>query len=524
MTNYREILRLRSLGINNKQIAESMGIARQTVITTLQTAFAQGLDWQSAESLSDKDLSAKLFPQGGGKPTYKMPDYEYVHREMAKLGVTQQLLWFEYCDECRAAGETPYQLTQFKTYYREYVVKTKATMHIKRKPAETMEVDWAGQTARLTDSDTGEIIDAYIFVAALPYSGYAYAEAFLSHSQEDWITAHVNAYNYFGGVTRIVVPDNLKTGVIKNTRTELVLNKAYQDMAEHYGTAIIPTRVRSPKDKATVEGAVGNISSFILAAIRNQQFFTLKELNTVIRERLHAFNHKAFQKKDGSRATWFAEEQSYLLPLPLNPYELATWKIATVTYNYHIAVDEQYYSVPHEYIKKKVDVRVTRNTIEVFSDGTRLCSHIRLHGRRGQYSTQEAHMPPNHQKYVQWNGERFRNWAAKIGQNAAAVVEGILSSYKVEQQGYRACMALLKLSDTYSPERLESACVKAFSYMPRPSYKAIQAILKTGQDKITEEAVTPAKPNEFGFTRGSDYYGTSSLSPNANDKEGDSNA
>lgn len=507
MTNYREILRLRSLGINHKQIAESMGIARQTVVTVLQRTFAQGLDWQAAEFLSDSELSVRLFPQEGGKPSYKMPDYDYVHRELAKPGVTQQLLWFEYCDQCRESGEIPYQLTQFKTHYREYVTKTKATMHINRKPGEIMEVDWAGQTAHLIDADTGENLGAYVFVAALPYSGYSYAEAFLTQNQEAWIAAHVNAYSFFGGVTRILVPDNLKTGVIKNTRAETVLNKAYQEMAEHYGTAIIPARVRSPKDKATVEGSVGNISSFILAAIRNQQFFTLKELNVVIRERLHAFNHKTFQKKDGSRATWFAEEQSYLLPLPLNPFELAAWKIATVAFNYHIAVDEQYYSVPHEYIKRKVDVRITRNTVEVFLEGTRLCSHVRLYGRRGQYSTQEVHMPPNHQQYIQWNGERFRKWAVKIGQNTAAVVESILTGYKVEQQGYRACMALLKLSDTYSPERLEAACVRAFSYMPRPSYKAIQAILKTGQDKISEESSAPAEPDEFGFTRGPAYYG-----------------
>jgi transposase len=379
-------------------------------------------------------------------------------------------------------------------------------MHIHRKPGESLEVDWAGQTAHLIDADTGEILDAYVFVASLPYSGYSYAEAFMDHNQESWIAGHVNAYSFFGGVTRILVPDNLKTGVIKNTRTEIILNKTYQEMAEHYGTAIIPARVRSPKDKATVEGSVGNISSFILAAIRNQQFFTLKELNTVIRERLQAYNRKPFQKKEGSRATWFTEEQSYMLPLPLNPFELAVWKVATVAFNYHIAVDEQYYSVPHDYIKRKVDVRITRNTVEVFIDGTRLCSHISLHGRKGQYSTQEAHMPPNHQKYVQWNGERFRQWAVKIGQNTAAVVESILTGYKVEQQGYRACMALLKLSDTYSPERLESACIKAFSYMPRPSYKAIQAILKTGQDKISEESATPVEQDEFGFTRGSDYY------------------
>lgn len=504
MTNYREILRLRSLGINHSRIADSMGISRQTVVTALQRAVAQGLDWQTAEGMSDRELVAKLFPVGEGKLGYKMPDYSYVHREMAKPGMTQQLLWFEYCDQCRDSGEIPYQLTQFKKHYREYLIKNKATMHISRKPGETMEVDWAGQTAEVVDSDTGEVLDAYVFVAALPYSGYAYAEAFLSQNQEAWIAAHVNAYSYFGGVARILVPDNLKTGVIKNTRAEIVLNKSYQEMAEHYGTAIIPARVRTPKDKATVEGTVGNVSGYILATIRNQKFFTLRELNEVIRERLYAFNRKPFQKKDGSRATWFAEERPSLLPLPRNPFEPAEWRSATVAFNYHIAVDEQYYSVPFEYIKRRVEVRLTRSVVEVFFEGSRICSHIRLHGRRGQYSTQEAHMPPKHQQYTQWNSERFRSWAAKIGTHTAAVVESILIGYRVEQQGYRACMALLKLSEQYSQEWLEAACGKALFYTPRPSYKSIQTILKSGQDKPSVGA--PPSTSEFGFTRGADYY------------------
>ena len=504
MTNYREILRLRSLGLNHSGIAGSMGISRQTVVTALQRAQVQGLDWQSAESLSDKELAQRLNPTAGDKPAYKLPDYENIHRELAKPGMTQQLLWFEYCEQCRAAGELPYQLTQFKTHYREYVAKTKATMHIQRKPGELMEVDWAGQAAHLVDADTGELFGAYIFVAALPYSGYAYAEAFTSQDQEAWITAHVNAYCFFGGVTRILTPDNLKTGVIKNTRSELVLNRSYQEMAEHYGTAIIPARVRSPKDKATVEGVVGNISSFILASIRNQTFFTLREMNAVIWDKLHVFNHKPFQKKDGSRATWFAEERTYMLPLPRNAYEMSVWKTATVSFNYHIAVDEQYYSVPFEYIKRKVDVRVTRNVVEIFFEGSRICSHVRLHGRRGQYSTMEEHMPPKHQQYIQWTGERFRSWAANIGANAATVVESILIGYKVEQQGYRACMALLKLSEQYTPERLEAACAKALFYTPRPSYKSIQTILKSGQDKKPDE--TSSSSSEYGFTRGAEYY------------------
>ena len=507
MTNYREILRLRSLGLNHSQIAESMGIARQTVVTSLRRAASKGLDWQATESLSDSELSAKLFPPLGVGLGYKIPDYEFIHRELAKSGVTLQLLWFEYCDKCRDAGEIPYQLTQFKKYYRDYVVKTKATMHINRKPGEIMEVDWAGQTAKLIDTDTGEEIDAYVFVAALPYSGYAYVEAFLSQKQDAWIAAHVNAYGFFGGVTRILVPDNLKTGVVKNTKAETVLNKTYQELAEHYGTAIIPARIRAPKDKPTVEGAVGNISTFILAAIRNQRFFSLREMNAVIREKLHAFNHKPFQKKEGSRASVFAEERTFLLPLPKNAFELASWKIATVQYNYHVSVDGQFYSVPYEYIKRKVDVRLTRNVVEIIFEGIRVCSHVRLHGRQGQYSTQEAHMPPNHQQYTQWNGDRFRKWAAKIGENTATIVETILTGYKVEQQGYRACMALLKMADTYTPERLETACGRALSYTPRPSYKAIQAILKSGQDKISEKSSAPSDPSPFGFTRGADYYG-----------------
>jgi len=506
MTNYREILRLKHLGINNSQIAESMMLSRQTVVTALKRAAAQELDWQSAESLSDRELTAKLFPNGTDASNYLMPDYDYIHKELAKPGVTQQLLWFEYCEKNKDSGKIPYQLTQFKTHYREYLTTAKATMHISRKPGETMEVDWAGQTAHLTDSDTGEMIPAYLFVAALPYSGYAYAEVFLSRVQDAWLAAHVNAYAYFGGVTRIVVPDNLKTGVIKHTKDELVLNKSYHELAEYYGTAILPARVYSPKDKATVEGTVGNISNFILAAIRNQTFFTLRELNEVIKERLYAFNRKPFQKKDGSRATWFAEERLSLLPLPLNPYEIAEWKTAIVAFNYHIGVDEQYYSVPHEYIKREVDVRLTSAVVEVFVDGSRICSHVRLYGRRGQYSTQETHMPQKHQKYLQWNGERFRKWATTIGENTSAVVDAILSGLKVEQQGYRSCMALLKLAEKYTAPRLESACIRALGYSPRPTYKAIQTILQSGQDRLEDDPTPPPEPSLFGFTRGADYY------------------
>ena len=212
----------------------------------------------------------------------QVPDYAYVHKELQRSGVTLNLLWLEYCEQCRVNGELPYQSTQFNKYYVDFVHKTKATMRLEHKPGETMQVDWAGQTTHIVDIDTGEQLDAYLFVAVLPYSGYAYTEAFLDMKQDAWITAHVNAYRFFGGVTRILTPDNLKTGVIKNTKDETVVNKSYQEMAEHYGTASIPARPRKPKDKAFVEGSVGVVSTWILAALRNQQFLSLKELNNAI--------------------------------------------------------------------------------------------------------------------------------------------------------------------------------------------------------------------------------------------------
>lgn len=506
MTNYREILRLNSLGLNNSQIAEACGCSRTTVVQTLRLAGDKSISYPLPKEMSDKELVETLFPPPPSKIKYKMPDYEYVYREMQRKGVTLNLLWLEYCDRCRNSGEVPYQSTQFNKYYRDFLAKKNATMHLNHKPAEIMQVDWAGDTASITDTDTGKPIPAYVFVATLPYSGYSYVEAFLSMNQECWITAHVNAYKFFGGVTRIIQCDNLKTGVEKHSKNEVILNKTYQELAEHYGTAIIPARVRAPKDKAMVEGTVGVISTFILAALRNGQFFSLWELNEAIRERLNLFNSKPFQKKEGSRLSMFEEENCYLLPLPSSHYEMSTWKIATVSPDYHISVEKMNYSVPYEYIKQKVDVRLTTGTVEVFFEGNRICSHSRLYGRPDQYSTIDVHMPPEHQQYIKWNGERFIEWAAKIGKSTEIVIKAILGGYKVEQQGYKTCMGILKLSDKYSAERLENACKKALSYTPRPSLKNIQAILSSGQDKIYDEVPTTSSSTQYGFTRGDEYY------------------
>ena len=312
-------------------------------------------------------------------------------------------------------------------------------------------------------------------------------------------------YKYFGGVARILVPYNCKTAVIHNGGfKDQQINETYQEMAEYYGTAIIPARVRDPKDKPNAEGTVGNISTWITAVLRDEQFFSLAELNRAIRDKLELFNQRLFQKKEGSRRSLFLGEE---LPLPATRFELSDWKTATVQFNYHISVDGMLYSVPFEYIKKKVDVRVTDTTIEIFYNHNRIASHCRLKGRKGQYSTITEHMPEDHQKYLEWNGDRFRKWAERIGINTYTVVNAIFTSKSVEQQTYRSCMGLLKLAEKYSNATLEAACKKALIYTASPSYKSIKNILVTGSEKLAAETpATIATNKTHGITRGADYY------------------
>ena len=510
MTQYREILRLHSRGISQRNTSISCQCSRNTVARVVARAKEMSIGWPLHADLTDGELEKMLFPNST-TPTssHRLPDLDYIHKEMAKAGVTLRLLWTEYCTACRLGNEFPLMYSQFCYHYQKYAENKRATMHIPRKPGEQIEVDWAGQTATIVNDETGEIIPAFIFVAALSYSQYAYVEAFLSRDQECWISAHVNMYRYFGGVSRLLVPDNLKTGVERTDWYDPTINKTYHEMAEHYDTAVIPARIRKPQDKPNAEGTVGIISTWIIAALRHQKYFSLAELNRAIFEKLETFNQKPFQKKEGSRLSVFLEqEKPFLLPLPKTAYELAIWKIATVQLNYHIAVDKRNYSVPYEYIKRQVDVRITRRVIEVFFNNHRICSHPRLYGYPGQYSTTDGHMPPDHQAYIQWNAERFIDWAQKIGPNTAMTVKAILSSRKVEQQGYKSCLALIKLADKYSVVRLEASCKKALHYTPRPSYKIVKTILSTGQDKVADEP-EPVKDDNVenhGFTRGANYY------------------
>ncbi|WP_042353475.1 IS21 family transposase, partial [Bacillus rubiinfantis] len=364
MIKYREILRLHGQNLSQRSIASSCSCSRNTVSEVLKRAAEKGVEWPFERDLDDVKLQEILFPEKKKSNSRRQPDVDHIHKEMAKSGVTLSLLWYEYCEECRQNREIPYSYRQFCRFYTNYATTTKATMRIKRKPGEIMEVDWSGQTATIKDNITGHNVPAYVFVAVLPCSQYAYVEAFLSMDIESWITAHIHAFNHFGGITRMVVPDNLKTGVTKASGTNPIINRTYHEMAEHYQTVIMPARIRHPKDKANVEGTVGVISTWIIASLRNQQFFSITELNKAIKEKLVEFNEKPFQKKSGSRLSAFLEEEKFaLLPLPASMYELASWKKATVQYDYHILIDNMYYSVPYEYIKHQVDVRITKNII-----------------------------------------------------------------------------------------------------------------------------------------------------------------
>lgn len=516
MTKYREILRLNAMGISQVGIAKSCQCCRKTVRKVLKTAEEKGIQWPLESNVTDEVLLKTLRTTSTEEKVSeneikkKLPDLEYIHKELMKNGVSLRLLWTEYYEECRAKKEDPLMYSRFCFHYQKFAENKRATMHILRKPAEQIEVDWAGTTGDVIDRDTGELIPVYFFVGSLSYSCYTYVEGFFSMNMESWISAHVNMFEFFGGVSKILIPDNLKTGVNKTEDYIPEINKTYREMSEHYGTAIIPARIRKPKDKATVEGSVGNITTWIIAALRKQQFFSLSELNREVKKKLDEVNRKPFQKREGSRLNIFlGEEKPLLLKLPPTPFELATWKIATVQFNYHISVDKMHYSVPHKYIKNKVDVRITKNIIEIFFQGSRIASHRKLYGAIGQYSTIDTHMPENHNKFLQWNAERFIAWAEKIGPYTSTTIKSILTSQKVEQQGYKSCMGLLKLSEKFSSSRLEAACKKVCTYTINPNYKNVKIVLESGQDKNPESSdkLENKDANEFEFVRGASYYG-----------------
>lgn len=519
LSRLREILRLNSLGISQRQIAMSCGCSRNTVQDVLIRCQVAKINWPLPENLSEDKVLAILYPAETPASDQKKdslvgkaaPDYKYVHQELARKGVNLKLLWSEYVTGCKSAGSDYLQYSQFCVRYRQYAHRTQATMHISHKPGEKCSVDWAGTTYDIWNQETGEAIPTYLFVGTLNSSKYTFVKAYPDTKLTSWTTAHVEMFNYFQGVPRIVVPDNCKTAVIKtSTSDEPVLNQSYLEMAEYYGFAVIPARPRRPKDKPAVEKSVDVATTWILGALRKRLFFNLSDLNDAIAEKLEELNDRPFQKLAGSRRSAFlGEEVAALQPLPQTPFELAIWKTAMVGLNYHIEVDKSFYSVLYHYIKHKVDVRLTSRTLEIFYQGRRISSHPRHYGKPGHYETNPDHMPSNHQAYREWNGERFRRWAANVGPQTEAVIDAVLNARAHEQQAYRGCLSLLKLADKFTPDRLEKACEKAI-LLGAPRFRIVRNILESGQDQIGLKNPQPVDNNPETIIhrniRGNDYY------------------
>ncbi len=502
MRKIKEVLRLRALGLTGRQIAASAGVARSTVSEYLKKADAAGLSWPQPEGMDDAALIRRLFPPGpASQGKQRLPDYGYIHTELKKKGVTLRLLWEEYLSE----NPEGYRYTQFCHYYHRYKGKLNLSMRQVHRAGEKMFVDFAGQTMPVVDRYTGAVREAEVFVAVLGASSYTYACAVWSQELDSWIDCHRRAFEFFGGVPRITVPDNLKSGISKPCRYEPDLNPTYLDMAEHYQTAVIPARVRSPRDKAKVEAAVLVAERWILAALRNHTFFSLAELNQKIAELLKKLNSRPFAKLDGTRSSLFETlDVPALLPLPKIAYEFARFKKATVNIDYHVDVYGHYYSVPYPLVKEKVDVRITTSTVEILYKGKRIASHLRSL-KKGAHTTQPEHMPARHRQYLEWTPTRIIDWAGAIGPNLKQLTEAILTSKKHPEQGYRAALGLIRLAKTYPKERLEAAAGRAFEARAL-SYKSVKLMLKNNLEALPIDSQQSLPIVSHKNIRGADYY------------------
>jgi transposase len=505
MRKIKEILRLKfDNQLSKRQIAQSCSIAHSTVSEYLRRFRQASLSWPLPEKIDDNQLEQLLFPrpQIGSPHRRPQPDWTYIHRELRRKGVTLMLLWQEY----KEVHPNGYQSSQFCHLYRQWAKQLDPVMRQEHRAGEKMFVDYAGMTVAVFDMQSAKMRQAQIFVAVLGASNYTYAEATWTQTLPDWIASHSRAFNYFGGVAQVVVPDNLKAGVSKACFYEPNINPTYLDMANHYGTVVIPTRVRRPKDKAKVEVGVQIVERWILARLRDRQFFSLPQLNRAIADLLPELNRKPLQKMPGSRQSMFESiDRPALKPLPAQPYQYAEWKKATVNVDYHIEVARHYYSVPHTLIKKRIDVRITDTTVECFYKGKRVASHIRSH-HKARHSTIKEHMPKSHQKWAQWTPQRFINWAAKIGPHTARMIERILNSRPHPQQGFRSCLGILRLAKDFGDARLEAACRRALS-IGGTSYRSVESILKHNLDqKPLPEKSDNDTSVEHGNIRGAQYY------------------
>jgi transposase len=504
MRNIIEILRLHHGGDrSHREIARVVDVSRTTVGEILRRAKLAGVTYPLSIGLDEATLEARLFPPTPpSRHVRPLPDWPVVHRELGRKGVTLDLLWQEY-KEIHPDG---YLYSGFCEHYRQWVGKLSVTMRQTHAPGDKLFVDYAGNTVPVVDGNTGEIREASIFVAALGASNYTYCEATWSQSLPDWIGSHVRTLEHLGGSPAALVPDNLKSGVTKACFYDPDLNHTYRDLATHYSAVVLPARPYRPRDKPKVEGAVLLAQRWILARLRNQRFFSLDELNRSIRELLIRLNTRPFKKLPGCRQSAFEEiDRPALRALPAMRYEFAEWKTARVGIDYHVDGDGHYYSVPYRFAREKVDVRMTASIVEVFHRGTRIASHAR-NTFKGHHSTVDGHMTPGHLEVKGWNATRLVDWAARIGPHTKAVVESILHQRRHPQQGYRACLGILRMGKAFGDDRLEAACDRAIT-VGALSYRSLKSILAHGLDRKQVTAPDQAcLPLEHANVRGPNYY------------------
>ena len=500
MRKIKEILRLKwEAGLSNRAIARACKISSSTVSVTLHRAREVGLAWPLPEEQGEDEIYQRLYPKrvlaAAGR---RLPEWSTVCREMSKRGVTLKLLWLEY----REKYPEGYGYTQYCEYYRRWRKQVDLSMRRVRTGGEELEVDYAGMTMLVVDPESGETWEAPIFVATLGASGYTYAEAQRSQELKHWIGGHVRVFNFLGGVTKILRPDNAKTGVKKANYYEPELNPSYQEMAMYYKVAVLPARPRKPKDKPKVENGVQNVERWVLAPLRKRTFFSLAELNQAIKPLLKALNERTMQHLGKSRQELFIElDQPALQPLPEKPYEFAEWKTVRVNIDYHIAFDKHYYSVPHTLRRQQVEVRATERMVEIFSHGEQVAIHPRSR-KQGGFSTRPAHMPSKHRFVAEVTSEYLLHQGQAISPITAQLIQAILSSRHYPEQAYRTCLGVLSLSSKYPKMIVEQACQRALqgqllSYgLLKAELEALASTHDPNQDPL------PAHEN----IRGSDYY------------------
>jgi len=504
MRHIQEILRLKHQNqLSVREIARSCHLAASTVGDYLQRAEAAGLCWPLPEGLSEEALSQRLFgpdPAAASPPGQSAPDWPYIRQELRRPNVTLQLLWEEY----RQIHPEGYSYSRFCELYRAWAGTLEPVLRQAHPPGEKMFVDWAGQTVPIHHGD-GSVSQAQIFVAVLGGSNKTFAHAYENQQLPAWIAAHCQAYAFFQGVARATVPDNPKTAVIKACRYEPMLHRTYLEMAAHYGTVILPARPRRPRDKSQCETGVQIAQRQILAALRDCSFFSLAELNQAIAPLVAKLNDKPFQKLEGSRNSWFESlEKSLLLPLPASPFEVAEWSQAKVNIDYHVVVDNHYYSVPYTLIHQQLDVRLTDQTVEFFKAGQRVAAHPR-NRQPGRFTTLDEHRPKSHQKYLQWTPGRMIQWAAAIGPECAQVVERILQDRPHPEMGFRSCLGIIRLGKAFGHARLEAACRRALHF-GACSYASLKSILEKQLENQPLEPEPPLPSPQHENVRGGPYY------------------